>query len=104
MLKGAKAWVRCLRNVAHCWYEQPPPADKAVGLVLRVRLRKFAAREMVRVTGNRLWLTRPWGDRKAGSVFRPIDCQAIIEDQQLSDRAVALIVKRHAEAAGLDPV
>ncbi len=39
---------------------------------------------------------------KVGPVFRPIDRHANIKDQRLSDRAVALIVKRHAEAAGLD--
>lgn len=37
-----------------------------------------------------------------GPVFRPVDRHSNIKPQRLSDRAVALIVKRHAEAAGLE--
>jgi hypothetical protein len=44
------------------------------------QLADLVAREMVRVTGNPLWLKRPWGDRKAGPVFRPIDRHANIKD------------------------
>jgi integrase len=46
-----------------------------------------------------------WLDTAAittGPIFRPIDRHGNIRPQRLSDRAVALIVKRHAEAAGLD--
>lgn len=38
-----------------------------------------------------------------GPVFRPIDRHGHMADRRLSDRAVALIVKRTAEDAGLDP-
>jgi integrase len=38
-----------------------------------------------------------------GPVFRPIDRHGNIASARLSDRAVALIVKRAAEGAGLDP-
>lgn len=37
-----------------------------------------------------------------GAVFRPVDRHGNIKPQRLSDRSVALIVKRHAEAAGLE--
>ena len=40
----------------------------------------------------------------AGPVFRPVDRHGTIADRRLSDRAVALVVKRTALAAGLDPV
>lgn len=39
----------------------------------------------------------------AGPVFRPIDRHGNIRPTRLSDRAVALIVKRAAAACGLDP-
>lgn len=38
-----------------------------------------------------------------GPIFRPIDRHGHMADRRLSDRAVALIVKRTAEDAGLDP-
>jgi len=38
-----------------------------------------------------------------GAVFRSVDRHGNVSDQRLSDRAVSLIVKRAAEAAGLDP-
>jgi len=38
-----------------------------------------------------------------GPLFRPIDRHGHMADRRLSDRAVALIVKRAAAAAGLDP-
>jgi integrase len=38
-----------------------------------------------------------------GPVFRPIDRHGNVSPDRLSDRAVALIVKRSAEGAGLDP-
>ena len=40
---------------------------------------------------------------EAGPVFRPINRHGQIRPTRLSDRAVALIVKRAAEAAGKDP-
>ena len=39
----------------------------------------------------------------AGPVFRPIDRHENIRQKRLSDRAVALIIKRSVEACGLDP-
>ena len=38
-----------------------------------------------------------------GPLFRPIDRFGRVGDERLSDRSVALIVKRAVEAAGLDP-
>jgi integrase len=38
-----------------------------------------------------------------GPLFRPINRHGKLGDERLSDRAVAMIVKRAAEAAGLDP-
>lgn len=38
-----------------------------------------------------------------GPLFRPINRHSQIQPARLSDKAVALVVKRHAEAAGLDP-
>ena len=40
---------------------------------------------------------------ESGPVFRPINRHGQIRPSRLSDRAVALIVKRAAEAAGKDP-
>lgn len=38
-----------------------------------------------------------------GPLFRPINRHGQLQDKRLSDKAVALVVKRQAEAAGLDP-
>jgi integrase len=38
-----------------------------------------------------------------GPLFRPVDRYGRLNDNRLSDRAVALVVKRTAKAAGLDP-
>ncbi len=38
-----------------------------------------------------------------GALFRPVNRHGTLQPGRLSDRAVALIVKRAAEAAGLDP-
>src|SRR5205085_7243810 len=38
-----------------------------------------------------------------GPLFRPIDRHGHLSTERLSDRAVAIIIKRAAEAAGLDP-
>ena len=38
-----------------------------------------------------------------GPLFRPVDRHGTIADRRLSDKAVALVVKRAAAAAGLDP-
>lgn len=38
-----------------------------------------------------------------GPLFRPINRHSQIQPARLSDKAVALVVKRHAEAAGRDP-
>lgn len=38
-----------------------------------------------------------------GPIFRPLTKAGTLRMQRLSDKAVALIVKRHAESAGLDP-
>lgn len=40
---------------------------------------------------------------KTGSLFRPINRHGQMQPGRLSDKAVALIVKRQASAAGLDP-
>lgn len=40
---------------------------------------------------------------QSGPVFRAIDRHGNMSDRQLSDRAVALVIKRTAEDAGLDP-
>ena len=47
------------------------------------------------------WLAA--GDLTEGPLFRPINRHGQVGTERLSDRAVALIVKRAAEAAGLDP-
>jgi hypothetical protein len=47
---------------------------------------------------------RAWLDVAAtarGPIFRPVDCHANISDTRLTDKSVALIVKRCAKAAGL---
>jgi site-specific recombinase XerD len=49
---------------------------------------------------------RRWLDASgiaSGPIFRPVDRHGRIAEQRLSDRAVALVVKRSAEAVGLDP-
>jgi site-specific recombinase XerD len=38
-----------------------------------------------------------------GPVFRPVDRFGRVQPRRLSDKAVALVVKRHARTAGLDP-
>ncbi len=38
-----------------------------------------------------------------GPLFRPVDRRGVVGPGRLSDRAVALVVKRAALAAGLDP-
>ena len=48
---------------------------------------------------------RCWLDRsgiEAGPIFRPVDRHGNLGAARLSDRAVALVVKRTADAAGLD--
>ena len=39
----------------------------------------------------------------SGSVFRSVNRHGQVQPGRLSDKAVALVVKRHAPAAGLDP-
>lgn len=39
-----------------------------------------------------------------GPVFRPVDRHGNIGDGRITDRGVALVVKRRAESAGMDPV
>ncbi len=49
---------------------------------------------------------RAWLDASgiaAGPLFRPINRHAQLQPKRLSDKAVAIIVKRTAKAAGLDP-
>lgn len=49
---------------------------------------------------------RAWLDTagiEAGPIFRPMNRHGQVLDQRLSDKAVARVVKRSAEAAGLDP-
>jgi integrase len=49
---------------------------------------------------------RDWLDAAGlvhGPLFRSVKCGDSVQSDRLSDRAVALIVKRAAEAAGLDP-
>jgi integrase len=38
-----------------------------------------------------------------GAAFRPVDCHGHIGTRRLSAQAVALVLKRHAARAGLDP-
>src|SRR5437016_2631552 len=49
----------------------------------------------------RAWLEQ--SDIKDGPLFRPIDRHGHLGCERLSDRAVAIIIKRTAEAAGFDP-
>ena len=49
----------------------------------------------------RAWLV--WSGIEAGPIFRPIDRHGSLSASRLTDRAVALVVKRAAELAGLDP-
>lgn len=42
-------------------------------------------------------------DITAGPLFRPVNRHGNLQTERLSDKAVALVVKRYAEAAGLDP-
>lgn len=53
------------------------------------------------VTALRAWLSA--GSITEGSVFRAVDRHGRVGTGRLSDRAVALVVKRAAERAGLDP-
>jgi integrase len=53
------------------------------------------------VRAARAWLTA--GEIAEGAVFRAINRHGTIQPGRLSDKAVALVVKRAAEAAGLDP-
>ena len=53
------------------------------------------------VRAYRSWLDVSWID--SGPIFRPVDRHGRLGDTRLSDKAVAIIVKRAAEAAGLDP-
>jgi site-specific recombinase XerD len=49
---------------------------------------------------------RAWLDAsaiEAGPVFRPVNRHGRMQPDRLSDKAVALVVKRRAEAAGLEP-
>lgn len=41
---------------------------------------------------------------EAGPIFRPVTRHGVIGEARLTDRSVALVVKRTAERAGLDPV
>src|SRR5690606_23604265 len=47
------------------------------------------------------WLER--SEIKSEPIFRPVNRHEQVQDKRFSDRAVALVVKRWAEAAGLDP-
>ena len=53
------------------------------------------------VTALRNWLRT--ADIAAGPVFRPIRRGGHVQEERLTDRSVANIVKSHAERAGLDP-
>jgi integrase len=53
------------------------------------------------VRAARAWLTA--GEIAEGPVFRAINRHGTVQPGRLSDKAVALVVKRAAEAAGLDP-
>ena len=53
------------------------------------------------MTALRAWLDHAGITR--GAIFRSVDRHANISSARLSDRAVANIVKRAAEGAGLDP-
>lgn len=53
------------------------------------------------VTALMAWLTE--ASIVTGPVFRAVDRHGRVSDESLSDRAVALVVKRRAEQAGLDP-
>jgi site-specific recombinase XerD len=58
-------------------------------------------RDACPVAATEDWLDA--ADIRAGPLFRPIDRFGRVGDGRLSDRSVALIVKRAVEAAGLDP-
>lgn len=53
------------------------------------------------VAALKAWLTD--AAINSGPVFRAVDRHGNVSDQPLSDRAVALVVKRRASGAGLDP-
>jgi site-specific recombinase XerD len=53
------------------------------------------------VRAVRAWLEV--SEISSGPLFRPIDRHGNLKEARLSDRAVALVVKRRAQAAGLDP-
>jgi len=57
--------------------------------------------EICPVTALSIWLSTSRIDE--GPVFRPVDRFGRIQPRRLTDRSIALIVKRLAEAAGLDP-
>ncbi|MBX6396347.1 MAG: site-specific integrase [Alicyclobacillaceae bacterium] len=85
------------------------------GLIIRIRRSKTDQEGQGRIVGI------PYGSREitcpvrsyqawlqasgiaSGAIFRPIDRHGNVQASRLSDRAVAMIVKRAAAAAGLDP-
>jgi site-specific recombinase XerD len=54
------------------------------------------------VRALRTWLDA--ADIRKGAVLRSVNRHGTVAKTRLTDRAVAMVVKRHAEAAGLDPV
>jgi len=88
-------------------------ADAHDGIILTVRRSKTdqeaAGRQVALPYGADtcpVAALRTWLERAAitdGAVFRPVNRHRTVSPDRLSDRAVALVVKRRAQAAGLDP-
>jgi integrase len=68
---------------------------RSVGLPYGSRLETCPVRSL------RAWLAL--SEITSGPLFRPINRHGTMAEGRLSDRAVALVVKRTAKAAGLDP-
>lgn len=79
-------------------------ATETPGLPYALELTAEAETDLCPVRATRAWVQQLAGQGMSrGPLFRPINRHGQISDQRLSDRAVALIVKRAAAAAGLDP-
>jgi len=67
----------------------------------RLSIRRSADEASCPVVATEAWLAAAEIDR--GPLFRPVDRFGRVGAERLSDRSVALAVKRACEAAGLDP-
>lgn len=67
----------------------------------KIAIPRVADTALCPVTALNLWIIRAKIDR--GPIFRPINRHGQIADTALSAESVAVILKSHANAAGLDP-